>query len=936
MTRCLNTSSTDLERMAIFLGYEFSGSQTFECQNITGELLEAALGPQHEKISAGLAMLILLVLGSVIYYLVLLRGYSSFTGAPRIRWAFAGVFLKPKPGCLRQPHSRGVVPVLGVDLAIQTHYKDLFRHPWACPICGFGSNDPGTEQCEVCRARNPNLPPALNRWVDTPLGKLNEGKLSGMSVADLEREVASLQSIQRARTGGIELESSETQKDSSMQKLDNPSVGSAQEGGGIGAKQIQNQKAKEEADFKRAFEASAAEGARLNGRAPKVVQRKKPSKKELISTILQLLDAEKAEHERGLAEAAMQRKAAELEQRRKRASPKPPKFSGVAIGPRVSLNGAVVGIFQHKHDPTMSRFGVLSVLANRVWVRARKEAHRARARLLHASSKVKSKVQQEAAKLTERIRVEAKKLGDKMGLKPIGGAQSGQPKESSDVSVADAGKENPTESKAPGDKGEGDAQGPPSGVSTQKKVNQVAGTSSKSGTKPHLGCGISNARRFQQQGQYVFLRGDTPDRYNVTRVEVVDSLRFKKTKPFAYKAWETGRVELPRAAPTSWAAHSLSGDGKVAVFLSHVQIVRMGAKVAHSDDEEEEQDTTEQGSELASASNANASKESISSDDTVIEYLDGQQSVEGAAKTWLDGQAGPSGPGWIVATDPSSGHQYESYETTGETKWIQPSQHPTIQQKSSNETTKTASDADNHKPELERDVGSLDTSSTLASNAEVSNERKKKTLPGERVVLRCVCNAVSTFGVGNYLWSAPLRSDPINVPDEVLAAEAKYVEDRLRETGSTIQDETDDHHSPLRLFEVECLKWLQVPVFSGSGTTILVRMHDSIRALVSPVGGSTEIKQLPHEMHQPIVEICPDAKPVVCDNGRRAAARSDASIIIWDVSLACSVHVIIWRLEGPFEASHHSGFRLGSFFSSGSGWRSNVVVAQPSLRERAY
>ena len=50
----------------------------------------------------------------------------------------------------------------------------------------------GTEQCEVCNARNPYLPPALARWVDTPMGKLTLARLRPMPVAQLEQQLLAL------------------------------------------------------------------------------------------------------------------------------------------------------------------------------------------------------------------------------------------------------------------------------------------------------------------------------------------------------------------------------------------------------------------------------------------------------------------------------------------------------------------------------------------------------------------------------------------------------------------------------------------------------------------------------------------------------------------------------------------------------------------------
>ena len=58
-----------------------------------------------------------------------------------------------------------------------------------------------------------------------------------------------------------------------------------------------------------------------------------------------------------------------------------------------------------------------------------------------------------------------------------------------------------------------------------------------------------------------------------------------------------------------------------------------------------------------------------------------------------------------------------------------------------------------------------------------------------------------------------------------------------------------------------------------------VRMHDQVRVLAASARG----RELPHEVHQPIVEIDPDVRPALCDDGRRATARTDASVTIWDV-----------------------------------------------------
>ena len=163
--------------------------------------------------------------------------------------------------------------------------------------------------------------------------------------------------------------------------------------------------------------------------------------------------------------------------------------------------------------------------------------------------------------------------------------------------------------------------------------------------KTELGCGVGNVRSFSQYVQYVFLRGDDPDRYHVTRVKIRNLLRFSSRKPYAYKPWQLGRVEVPRGAPTSHAKMCLSGDGSIAVFISRIQVVRMAAQPPPGDDEEDENGNGDsgcsaghkegQGDEKVAIPNTSAepnpnpnlrsrgggSKENT--DDTTLEDLDG-------------------------------------------------------------------------------------------------------------------------------------------------------------------------------------------------------------------------------------------------------------------------------------------------------------------------
>ena len=62
---------------------------------------------------------------------------------------------------------------------------------------------------------------------------------------------------------------------------------------------------------------------------------------QVIEMVSALLEEERKEHQRALDAVAAQKRAAVAEQRRRRGKPKPPKFTGVAIAPVVSLNGEV-------------------------------------------------------------------------------------------------------------------------------------------------------------------------------------------------------------------------------------------------------------------------------------------------------------------------------------------------------------------------------------------------------------------------------------------------------------------------------------------------------------------------------------------------------------------------------------------------------------------
>jgi hypothetical protein len=321
------------------------------------------------------------------------------------------------------------------------------------------------------------------------------------------------------------------------------------------------------------------------------------------------------------------------------------------------------------------------------------------------------------------------------------------------------------------------------------------------------------------------------------------------------------------------------------------------------------------------------------------------------AVAWVDGSDGPSGPGWTVATDPESGHQYESSAETGETRWVEVAAPAAAKSHKSNANAATATPTSASAGRGGVATISNSTSSTsstsssgggaaaaaaspspsdgaantnddgaekkVATSSDAPASKRKSKLLGERVVLRCVCNAVSTSAVGKYLWSVPLRSEPIAVPDSIMEAEQRYRDEKAAATGGAAEDETDDDHSPLRRFEAECLGWLQTPVLAASGDTVLVRMHDTVRAVTGAVAtattttttttthnnnnnnnsnkpssgdtaagdgnSSSSFHELPQEVHQTVVEIDPDVRPVLSDDGRRAAARTDASVVIWDV-----------------------------------------------------
>jgi hypothetical protein len=124
------------------LYYEFNYAQSFKCSDYQVTLLELANERKDKATSDGNFVFVLFVVGAITYYMLLLQGYSKYTGKPRLKWAFSGELLKPRPRWLRQ-NKKGNAPTLGADLDIKTLYKDLFRHPWTCLVCHFEKNDPG-------------------------------------------------------------------------------------------------------------------------------------------------------------------------------------------------------------------------------------------------------------------------------------------------------------------------------------------------------------------------------------------------------------------------------------------------------------------------------------------------------------------------------------------------------------------------------------------------------------------------------------------------------------------------------------------------------------------------------------------------------------------------------------------------------------------------
>jgi hypothetical protein len=157
VTRCVdhNSSTPDLESFASYLFIsEFKSRQDFQCSNHSATLLAEGLILQHDHITGNMCLLVLIIIGAVVYYLLLLQGYSKFTGKPRLKWAFSGEFLKPKPRILRQ-HKKGQAPVLGGNLDIKTNYKDLFKHPWTCFVCKFEMNDPGSKREKYITVEGP-------------------------------------------------------------------------------------------------------------------------------------------------------------------------------------------------------------------------------------------------------------------------------------------------------------------------------------------------------------------------------------------------------------------------------------------------------------------------------------------------------------------------------------------------------------------------------------------------------------------------------------------------------------------------------------------------------------------------------------------------------------------------------------------------------------
>ena len=842
VVRCGYNSSEDREAEIVYR--EFYGLQEFTCANYSDELIRLAQIDELHAANGGVVLCMLFLLGAIVYYFLLSRSYSLQTGKPRMKWVFAGEVLKPKPRCCRR-NKRGNAPILGGDLSIETHYKDLFKHPWACRFCQFANNDPGTSECEVCRSRNPFLPPTLTRWVDTELGQLTEGKLRGMAIRQIESHLKAVEALQFERNGGIETPADGLPTVSASASPTSESV-----------------------------QSSDLDLASLKIPHPGEVQSKKeakPTKKQVIETLLQRLEVERQHHEKGLEEQAAQRRAAERAKQKQRAQFITPKFSGIALSPSISLGGGTVALFQTRYDVHRAR-GAVAVLANRVWVRARQEARRAQARLQHLSAIAKTKVAEGMASAKEKIESGINKM------KQIS-TKSGQDEAKVDAkpSVSDATTPTSPEAKSKSDAGTAGNVGITDSshktsshekifIAKQSKTSgalaTAAATLSKAKSSDILGCGINAARQFQQTGHYIFLRGDVPDRYKVTRVRVRDHLHWTEHRPFAYKAWQIGHLELPRAAPTSHAAVSMTSDGSVAVFISHIQIIRIGpAKSKQSDQKHSNNDESK-----------SAEDKSEPSDDTTVEEIDNdsnkQTPTDKEAVVWADGAEGPSGQGWEVATDVESGHQYEYCAETGETKWIvvaQPQNSATSKQKKSSSATTVATEGKS-------------TSETVASEATTRPSPEEDAPANERIVLRCICNAVSTTKKGKYIWSTPLRSDPIEVPSVVMNAEAEYKKHKLAQTGDATEDSTDDAYSPLRKFETECLSWLQTPTVAPNGLIVQIRMHDSVRVLLGCNG-----KESPRETHAKIVEIDPDSPVRLSHDGFRSAARSDGSIIIWDV-----------------------------------------------------
>mgnify|MGYP003887146049 CR=1 FL=1 len=370
-----------------------------------------------------------------------------------------------------------------------------------------------------------------------------------------------------------------------------------------------------------------------------------------------------------------------------------------------------------------------------------------------------------------------------------------------------------------------------------------------------------------------------------------------------------------RGAPPTHAAVSLSGDGKTAVFLSHIQLVHQSPSpeavltdMNENENESESEKKKDDGGDAEEKKKAKAKADA----EALQKLQEDSKRLTGAAKSlrkelkaaseavqvaklqldvakaapWEDNAQGPSGEGWIVHTDPESGAQYELHNESGETKWIEVNEADIAAEQSRLDAAVEVETAAKAKAKAADDAADQAKQAVkkkkqqMKDGNEQEDENEKETDPSKRskIVIRCVCNAVATDAERKYLWTVPVHSEPIIVPEWLERAEQTYRANKKAQTGSDADDETDDLYSPLRRFELECLKWLQTPRISTDGSYVLLRMHDVVRVISGKDGVCTK-----EETHENIVEIDPDVYASVSDSGLRATARNDGGIIIWDV-----------------------------------------------------